>query len=104
MGWSFSLAKHVGAIDANNVLRSHAKYLSRVELHISSTSPELKPLEAKQNLYSLYESPKRYFLWDTTDFVFARRQKALILVVPREKVEWIQASKELQIEPGALFF
>jgi hypothetical protein len=104
LGWSISLAKHVGAIDAKNRLLDPAKNLSRVEFHVSSSSPELKPLETNQNVYLFYESSKKYFAWDRTGFVFGRGQEAHILVIPREKVEWIRASKELQIDPGAILF
>ncbi len=103
LAWSISLAKHIGAIDGKNRLLYPAQNFPLVTFHISPSIPQLKFLEGN-NLYLLHESPKKYFAWDHTSFVFGEGQKARILVIPRESVEWVEASKELKIEPGAMFF
>ncbi len=103
--WSISAAKHFGASDADRVLLSPPKYLSHVKLHVSSSAPELKPLESRPNLYMLYASPDDYFVWDTTDFLFGvPGRQVTLLGAPRDKIVSVDAWKEPEIKPGALIF
>jgi hypothetical protein len=103
--WSVSAAKHLGASDGNSVLLDPPGHLSHVKLHISESAPQLKSLETRQNLYMVYASPQRFFVWDVTGFEFGKPgQKINILDLPRGEVEWVEASKQVQTAPGSFLF
>lgn len=111
LGWSISLAKHVGAIDGKDRLLCPANYFPEVVFHLSPSSPaDLKKVlepekpEAAPLLYVVHESKTKYFAWNATDFIFGEGQKARILVIPRENVAWVDAYRKVQVKPGALFF
>lgn len=103
--WAISAAKHLGAGDANQVLLNPATHLSRVRLHVAEGMPPVEAAQAEGGLYLLYASPSRYFVWDTSGFDFSRPpRRARILMVPREQVTWAETWKEVEVQPGALFF
>ncbi len=105
IAWSISAAKHFGSSEANDVLRNPPKYLLQAKLHISGPAPTLKPIETRQPLYLLYSSTHRCILLDTADFTFGQRGTHVkILYVPQEKVELIEGSREIQLDPGRLFW
>ena len=105
LAWGISMARHNGSIEAYQVQVRPGNYLPRVRFHVPDRNPELKPLEAGQNLYLLYANPNRYFVWDTTGFSFTRPgQQVNVLIIPRDKVEWVETWSEVQVRPGSVFF
>jgi hypothetical protein len=104
VSFAISMAKHIGAADANRALRSRDEWLTRVTLHISSPTPELSGLAKHTDLYLIYASPSRYFLLDSSLFSGAAGRQVHVIVVPREKVDWIEKSYSFQVHPGSVYF
>ncbi len=105
VAWSISAAKHFGSSEANDVLRDPTKFLLHVKLHTSETAPDLKPIEAQPSLYLLYSSPHRCILLNTSGFEFGHTgARITILYVSPEKIELIEGSREVHLDPGRLFW
>ena len=105
LAWSVSAAKHFGSFDANRVLRSPEQYLSRVKLHPESSIAAHAQISDRANLYAVYASPSRYFLWNHEGFRFAEpNQQVHLLVIPKDEVAWVESWKPFQVQPGSVFF
>ena len=105
LAWAISTAKHFGSFDANRVLRSPQQYLSRVKLHPESSIAAQSQVSGEDELYVIYASPSRYFLWNHEGFRFAEPdQQVHLLVIPKEAVEWVESWKPFQVQPGSAFF
>ena len=87
------------------MLRSPQQYLSRVKLHPESSIAAQSQISGEGELYVIYASPSRYFLWNHEGFHFAEPdQQVHLLVIPKEAVEWVESWKPFQVQPGSAFF
>jgi hypothetical protein len=104
LAWSVSTAKHFGSYDANSVQRSPDRYLPHAKVHFASNVSE-KPLTAEASeLYVIYETPARYFLWNHTDFKFGESDTKLhLIVIEKERIEWVETWKSFQVQQASLF-
>jgi hypothetical protein len=104
LAWSISTAKHFGSYDANSVQRSPDRYLSHAKIHFAASLSE-KPLADTNDLYVIYETPSRYFLWNHDGFKFGHSDAKLHLtLIEKDKIEWIEIWKSFQVQQASLFF
>jgi hypothetical protein len=102
--WSVSMAKHFGSFDANLELRYPERMLSKVRLH---TAPdiELEEFAKSDALYLVHATPTQLFIWNAAGFVFGQHdQRVVIYVIKRDKVQWFETTKGLQIQRGNFIF
>jgi hypothetical protein len=103
--WSVSVAKHFGSFDANLELRHPERMLASVRLH---TAPEVglpEALTSSAALYLVHATATQLFIWDSAGFTFGQRdQSVTIYVIARDKIQWFETTKSLQIQRGSFIF
>ena len=99
LSWSISTAKHSGSFDANLALRDPASHLSRVRFDPAGTASIPRP---SGDCFLLHANRESYVLWDPGGFLDGQGE-IRTLIVPRSAVEWIDARRRFQLQPGDRF-
>jgi hypothetical protein len=100
LSWAVSAAKHFGSYDANLVLRDPATHLSRLRLVLTDRASSLEP---PPDTYLLHANHQTLVLWDPAGFDYGHSRDVRTLIVPREAVEWIEATRSFDVQPGKRF-
>jgi len=103
LSWALSTAKHFGSFDANRTMLLTDQHLSRVKIRAAPGDSGPGFAYESEALYLLHATDDTLILWDRSGYRYGISPGIRILFVPRTRLQWVEAEKLFQLQPGSQY-